>query len=360
MKKIAFLAVVFTFAAAAVEGQCNLDMRVAETRAGKRFDVSWARVPGASTYVLEEIEPSPSRRFEFAQTLGGRFSQGFERLTTYDVPVRYRVTALGVGGCTAERSVVYRADASFRRAMVRAVIPLAGSAPGANGAQFRTSLRLRAWNSNFEKGKLVFHPIGVPATPADPSIPYDLSKGPQSWDDVVAAFGATGLGSIDIIPDALPDTGEVRAPRADVRMYNVTAEGTFGTLSPQIQPFSYHADNDAADPALRVTVPGPELRLNMGVRTFLPSKVKVMVYRGETVLAERQLDISSEMLQFTSAAVFTGVDSLRPGDEITVRVHEGAGVPIYSLTDNATNDPALYLPPARVEYAIDRYQVIVD
>lgn len=360
MNRNILVALALTILGADAHAQCALDLRTTDLRAGRRYELSWARVPDATGYVIEETGAAAGtvNRFEVSQDQTAvRFRREFARQTTYDVPVSYRVTALGVAACTSVKSVIYKTDPAFRKAMVRAVIPLVGSAPGANGAQFKTALRLRSTDSTQKKGRLVFHPIGVPATGADPSIPYNLpgSDSVREWDDIVAAFGATGLGTIDIVPDAI-DNVVTRVPIADVRLFNVTAQGTFGTLASQIQPFSFHEDNLEADAGLTVTVPGPELRLNMGVRTFLDSDVDIVVSRNGQEIVDRTIAMVGDLLQFTTAAAFTGVD-LQPGDQITLRVR-GAGVPLYSLTDNRTNDPALFVPPALIEYSVDKYQLI--
>ncbi len=361
MKRAIFTALALTILVGEAHAQCALDLKTTDLRGGKQYEVSWARVPDATGYVLEEsaIAPGFVNRFEFSQNQTvSRFKRQFERQTTYDVVVTYRVTALGMAACSGTTSVVFKTDSGFRKAMTRSVIPLVGSAPGANGALFKTSLRLRANASGGQKGKIVFHPVGVPATANDPSIPFNLptAESKIEWDDIVVAFGATGLGTIDIVPDVLQGNVLSRVPTADVRLFNVTEAGTFGTLGTQVQPFSFHEENPVADAALTVTVPGPELRINMGVRTFLASDIDVVVVRGDQTIVNRTISQSADILQFTSAAAFTGAD-LQPGDAITVRVR-GAGVPMYTLTDNRTNDPALFVPPAMIEYEVDRYQII--
>jgi hypothetical protein len=361
MKK-ALLALALTTFAVQASAQCALDLKLTDLGQGKRFELSFARVPNATSYIVEETVDGRNsiNSFEISQDLTAtRFKRNFERQSTYNNSATYRVTALGVPNCTQDRVVQYKLDPTFRKAMVRSVIPLVGSTAGANGSLFKTSLRLRAVVAN-QSGKLIFHPIGVPATSGDPFIRYNLpeTRSVQEWDDVVAAFGATGLGTIDIVPDVNPQNPAVLqvVPYAEVRLFNVTDNGTFGTVEVQTQPFSFHEDNPESDAGLRVTMPAPELRLNVGVRTFLDSEVDVVVERNGQVIVNRTFDMIGDFLQFMPASAFVGSE-VQPGDEIFVRVR-GAGVPIYSLTDNKTNDPALFVPPVEIDSVVDKYQIV--
>jgi hypothetical protein len=359
MKKMILASAILLLSTIRVDAQCALDLQTSDLRSGKRYEVSWARVPGATSYVLEESSATQplTNRLEIPQdNATTRYRREFARRSTTDVVVTYRVTAVGVNFCSASKNVTYRTDTAFRKLMTRAVIPLVGSTPGAYGSLFKTSLVLRASDSTGQRGKLVFHPSGTPATVADPSIAYNLpnSNSVMAWDDVVAAFGATGLGSIDIVPDIT--AAYIRVPYADVRLFNVTAQGTFGTLEAQTQPYAFTDDNPDADPSLRVTVPATELRLNIGVRTFDDSQINVTVLRDKQKIVDRFWLVTGDLLQFTTANAFVGADLL-PGDEIFVRVY-GSGIPIYSLTDNRTNDPALFVPPAPIQLDLSRFEII--
>src|SRR5262245_61925366 len=86
----------------------------------------------------------------------------------------------------------------------KGIIPLVGSTAGLNGASFKTSLRIEAISDAY--GKIVFHPLGQVARDDDPSIPYSFPHVVSpitdyiQFDDIVAAMGQSGLGSLDIIP----------------------------------------------------------------------------------------------------------------------------------------------------------------
>lgn len=361
MKKT-LLAIAFAFCGVQTYAQCALDLKVTDLGQGKKFEVSFARVSSASGYLIEETVEGRTNinSFEISQDVTtSRYKRTFERQSTFNNKALYRVIGLGVPFCDEERFANYKLDPTFRKAMVRSVIPLVGSTPGANGSLFKTSLRLRS-SENKQTGKLIFHPAGVPATNGDPFIFYSLdgTNAVQEWEDIVTAMGATGLGTIDIIPDASLTTADTlqRAPYAEVRLYNVTPNGTFGAGEMQTQPFAFHEDNPNADAGLRVTMPTSELRLNIGVRTFLQSEIDVVVERNGAVLSSRTFEMVGDLLLFMPATTFVGSD-VQPGDEIFVRVR-GAGVPLYSLTDNKTNDPALFVPPAVIDQVIDKYQIV--
>ena len=85
-------------------------------------------------------------------------------------------------------------------AVLRGIIPVSGSTEGAFGSNFRTSLQLSNRTDRRQIGRLVFHPAGASASDADPSMPYALEPHQTiGYEDVVAAIGATGLGSIDLV-----------------------------------------------------------------------------------------------------------------------------------------------------------------
>src|ERR1700756_1039341 len=88
----------------------------------------------------------------------------------------------------------------------KGIIPIVGSTAGANGAHFKTLLRIYA--APDAHGKIVFHPLGAIASDSDPAMPYSFAPNAHvvtdylEWPDVVAAMGQSGLGTLDIIPDS--------------------------------------------------------------------------------------------------------------------------------------------------------------
>ena len=139
----------------------------------------------------------------------------------------------------------------------KGVIPLVGSTPGLNGALFKTSLRIYA--APDAHGRIVFHPLGTIARATDPSIPYSFPPNAHvvsdflQWDDVVAAMGQQGLGTLDIIPDA---NGGNFLPPVITRIYNDTPNGTFGTEVPMVLPRDYFFNVYSDQPQTALVVTG--------------------------------------------------------------------------------------------------------
>ncbi len=89
-----------------------------------------------------------------------------------------------------------------------------GSAQGASGSSFKTAVQIANPGFLTIQGHLVFHPIGHSASPSDPSLAYSLTANQTiAYPDIVAAMGATGLGSLDV-----HDQRELRAHGRDARL----------------------------------------------------------------------------------------------------------------------------------------------
>src|SRR5262249_6668059 len=149
----------------------------------------------------------------------------------------YRVTATNISNpadlCVSEAVVLVHGDPELDRMTRRAVIPIVGTTGGLNGSLFKTVLKLTGNVTQY--GRLVFHPIAKEGSDSDPSIPYSFdgnSSGVIIYDDLMAAFGFLGIGSLDVIPEGT----NLQAPRAEARIYNQAAEGTFGTMEPMMFP----------------------------------------------------------------------------------------------------------------------------
>lgn len=95
------------------------------------------------------------------------------------------------------------------------LFPITGSTRGANGSVFRTSAQLSNPGDAAIEGDLVFHPAGVEASDNDPSYRYRLAPyESQSLPDVIASIGASGVGSLELVPEFGP------APAVTVRIGN--------------------------------------------------------------------------------------------------------------------------------------------
>ncbi|HYI13033.1 MAG TPA: hypothetical protein VEK57_28565 [Thermoanaerobaculia bacterium] len=352
MSKRALLCFVAAAVALDLSAQCNFNFKKVNLGDGDRWRLEWTRAAGtADPYLLQEIRTVNGNTIsEYFQVTANSQSAGRwdVSLTSTDTTTRrYILQSQGGQPCGEELEVTFAADPDFTRLMRKSIVPLVGSTPGNNGALFKTELRLRGETGM--SGRLVLHPLGRPGSDADPQMRYEFratDNGVLEYEDVVAQLGVTGLGSLDIIPDPSP-AGLYIVPTADVRLYNVADGGTFGTIETQTQAWDFFGARQGSIKALIVTVPGPELRLNIGFRTLEGTGVLIFAYRGGQLIASANPTLEGDYLFFASAESILGV-TLMKGDTIRIMDPDGGSIPMYSLTDNVTNDPALFVPPTRV------------
>lgn len=315
----------------------------------------WDRIDGATDYSVSEAygDPVVYRRYS---TRGTTFP--VVHRASADATIHYTVTATiekGIRGledeepietgdaCIAAIDVEVPGDPAFRTMTRRAILPIVGSTPGSAGSKFKTSLVLRATAAE-QRGRLIFHPQGQPASDSDPSIPYSFpGRQPMILDDVVAAIGQSGIGSLDVVPD---EEGSSIVPSIEARLFNETSTGTFGTLAQPVYPYEYlHA------PLLEVVVPESDRsRVNVGFRTITATTVRVLIYNAAgTLVSFRDASFPAGWMQMTSINDFAG-KVLGPGQMIQANF-SGSVIPFYTVTENSTNDPTLIVasprPPSR-------------
>src|SRR5947207_14172041 len=153
---ISFLVLVL-FAAAPLFAVCNFNVGLTFIERGTR--ISWSPVQGADQYYLEystdgflttqrQVLAPNATSVDFLRTLSG-----------FGTRYSFRITALNSKDsnaevCTGTTALILHGDNAFRAAITRAIVPIVASIPGANGAQFKTSLRLRALTGNTGSGKI--------------------------------------------------------------------------------------------------------------------------------------------------------------------------------------------------------------
>ena len=272
--------------------------------------------------------------------------------TTFDLPVSYRVTAINSSNpsdsCVGEATVLVHADPELARETRRTVIPVVGTTAGLNGSFFKTSLSL-AGNETLH-GRLVFHPIGRPGSDSDPSIPYDFSKGNLLvFDDLMAAFGLFGVGSLDIVPEG----DSLQSPDAQARIYNTSAQGTFGTMEPIFFPADWFglnrpAEESHAGASIAVLRIPDGMRVNLGIRSFSQLSFTISISHADgTSSFKGPLGMDPDTLLMGTPSQLVApltLPDLVPGDTVSILISRGAGIPFYTLTDNKTNDPAINFP----------------
>lgn len=337
---IAALLLSFSTARAA----CIMDLRY------ENGEVRWKPVPGAERYQVQESfnDFVTSRNF---YTKSADFK--VEHRVTYPINVRYRVTTeLTVGAqalavettptvaaCTATITIPLDVDPEFRKLTGRAILPVVGSTPGAMGGQFKTYLKLTA-SVPGQSGRIVFHPAGKAAADTDPSRPFTFASTGDTlvFDDVVAEMGQSGIGSLEIIPDA---AGEPIVPVIEARLFNDTSIGTFGTNAFPVYPFDYMAVD-----GLRIVMPDSRFRVNVGFRAITDANVGVLIFGLDRRLrGNRGFTLPAGWMQMTSINDVAG-GPLQPGEYIQLSFG-GSVVPFYTITENRTNDPTLIVAPPR-------------
>jgi len=303
-----------------------------EVPVGSAFDVTWSAVAGATAYVVEE-NGAPATT---VSTTSATFTKSSAGTFTYRVTAR---NACADGPYSAP--VTVRVAARPPLPANARVLPIAGSADGAFGSSYRTSVQLYNACGVGMAGTMVFHPIGAAGGDSDPSLAYNLAPGETlSYPDLVAALGVPrGLGSLDLVP-----SGYQQTPWTVVRIFNdAGASGTTGMT------FDALALADALQAGQRGVVVAPidpaRARMNIGIRTLgngATLTITVKDRRGATVSVERQTYPPTYLTQFAAT-------SLTGDDVVLFDVEAGSAIVYASTNDNVTQDPSVQiarpLPP---------------
>ncbi|MCU1347713.1 MAG: hypothetical protein JWO56_743 [Acidobacteria bacterium] len=212
------------------------------------------------------------------------------------------------------------------------VVPVAGSAAGAFGSNFRTSVSLTNGGREPIKGRLVFHPAGQAGSASDPSIPYTIDRASSvSFGDVVSEIGSTGLGTLDLI-----STNSYR-PIVNVRIFDDRGAGGTSGFTEGLFALSEALELPNAY-VFSIPLDTTNFRMNLGVRTLdVPTRVRYTLSSalGAThTPVERTYPVN--FFEQVGATVILG--PLDAGGAIQVRVLEGSAILYASTTDNRTND----------------------
>jgi hypothetical protein len=230
------------------------------------------------------------------------------------------------------------------------VFPVVGSTRGLNNASFKTSLRIGPPDAS-SIGKIIFHPAGRAGSDDDPSIPYRVERGQTlQFDDVVAAIGQSGIGSLDIL-QTVPFLSEGTAVLpVEARLFNEAAEGTYGAFEGPVLP------PDAFKPIdWNIFVPSSRFRLSVGIRTLTAAHVTFFLIAADGAITEKIADYAPDFVFLDAADHFFG-KPVNPGDSIVINVSGDnvIAIPFHTLTDNSTNDPAVFNPqsPAHATFPV--------
>lgn len=348
MRSIRVLAATALFAISAVPlfAACPLPLTVTNfpSPATPTFRLSWPSVASATQYEIQSSSDgfvnTKSLKVVDAATTSVTITQ---KTSAPFIVYSYRVIASHPSDpfdiqCIGTATTRF---GSFALAPLvrKTVIPVAGSTRGLNNADFKTSLRIGPASSS-QGGKIVFHPAGQPGSENDPSITYRLENGGiVQYDDIVAAIGQSGIGSIDIIstfPTATYPLLEMLP--VEVRVFNQTPTGTFGGFESAVQGADAFRPSDWS-----VLVPSARFRVNVGVRTITTAHVTFFHFSATRPLTQKVLDLPGDYVFMQAADSFFG-EPVQEGDTIVMHFDgsDTIAVPFHTFTDNSTNDPSIF------------------
>ncbi|HJW93875.1 MAG TPA: hypothetical protein VJ901_09670 [Thermoanaerobaculia bacterium] len=328
------IALLILFLAPAVLA-CDLNVRAHTTELPS--SIEWDRYIGAFSYLVTESSDGfvTTRTYEVPTnsfTIPHRVSEVTK--FSYRVEAHFETDQVIDGSCRGAIELALRPDPQFRKMTRKVIVPIVGSVVGATGAKFRTSLRITSTTGQ-QHGRIVFHPAGQ-ASDSDPSIPYSFDRIKQSfaWDDIVQAIGATGIGSLDIVPD---EDADPAAPTVLARHYTDAPNGTFGSFEPAVQPFDFITPAGFA-----VNPPDQGFRLNVGFRTLTTTTVSALVFDSTGHVKDlKTLSLPGDYFTLIPSTQLVG--ELAPGETFSLSF-SGSVIPFYTLTENGTNDPAVVIP----------------
>jgi hypothetical protein len=337
---------------------CRIDVQANENAKGEAR-VEWTPIPGALVYDVM-VSTKYGAPMYAGSTTHSEMSIGPQATDrqqhTFTV---YAFFNDPLATCSGSNHLILEGDRKLATATEKRIVPLVGSARGANGADFRTSLWMG--KSPLARGRIVFRPTGTVASDADPFIRYQFSDndspGPQElyWDDVVAAMGATGTGSLEIIPERINlELSNLTVPDVSVRVYNVTDKGTFGTHADAVLPSEWYLNPDSTHASVGIRVPAAHgnTRRNIGFRTLTP-----IIYRINVVTPGQEGfgttgTAPAGITQFGSLDAFVG-QPVADNARVFVHILDGYAIGFYTETDNLTNDPTLVVDtPSQLEEVV--------
>ncbi len=318
----------------------------------------WFPVPGAAEYRVEWTQQPSSLSNSSTTTLTFRT---IFHIVLKETVVRYRVSAVNESDptfvpCSAVATYTVVPDAALVRAAERLIIPIAGSARGVNGARFTTRLALRSTphrdfycplcpppTGYVTSGRVMFHPAGRPASENDPSLRYRLLDwNTVVYEDVMAAIGATGLGWLELVPDA----GSYMPYDAEAWIFNVGGNVKVGTRVEGV--FGRDHYDSVRDVETVVTDPEQE-RMSIGALLLAGAgRLDIRLRRPDgSVAVGRPVEVKADTLEHVSLSSIFPDTTINAGD--VVHVHflgaqgTSIGVVYLTTTNNTTNDAEIIL-----------------
>lgn len=259
--------------------------------------------------------------------------------------------------CSQDFLIHIEKDAPLTRDALRMVVPVAGFVRGAFNSLFKTRIVLQNPWTDTISGKLVFHRANTPGSASDPSLAYSLaSKTMVTYEDVVTAIGATGLGTLDIVPD-VTEFGNYPEPFVRADLISAGASGGEFTASLPVVTSSSNIDGVLFDtPQFLVETPHNK-RINVGVRSLsAPVTIDGYVYGPDGAQrAHATRTYGADVYEQTPLSSWFS-DVQQPGDTILFSIQRtgsfgwAAGSIVFlAETDNTTNDVSIVLPRQKVD-----------
>lgn len=226
--------------------------------------------------------------------------------------------------------------------LVASVLPVAGSTPGAFGSYFRTGIQLSNLGSMAISGRLVFHAAGAASSPDDPSLPFTIYPvSTFSHNDVVAAMGQAGLGTLDVVVGALSvvplTTARVYADSGDGGTFGFTEEAAGSCCLGFRMILSIGSTSYLVAPSDLT-----HFRYNIGVRALFKAptlRFRVVGPGGTLVREVTKTYPPGNFVQQPSDAFFGG--PIPPSALIVIDVTAGTAIVYGATVDNMTNDPSI-------------------
>jgi hypothetical protein len=193
-------------------------------------------------------------------------------------------------------------------------------------------------------GQLVFHRQGVPASGSDPALSYSIDPGAiKVFNDIVAAFGATGAGSIDVIAQA---AGQPDVLAADIE--SGSSSYPAGTAVPAINAAAALVGDDRA----MLVAPGnlQKMQFDAVVRTFGSGVTFTVIARDASgaTLATTPLHYDANTMVQVSADTLAGGVPVQPSETFDIFIHDGSAI-IEAETSAKGMASHNFTPAARID-----------
>jgi hypothetical protein len=322
----------------ALQAQCTLtlsDQGIIHMKSGEKRTLTWNTVPDASSYLVEELIEGLGERTTPDFALGGPYTESrngegrgltsypVSHSVLYKITFHYTVTALkredpSFQPCKADVRYVVDADDRLVDLAARRIVPIAGKVHGLNNSDFSTALivtggglgsHAQPGEEKLYQGRIYFRPLGTRESANDPSVAYNLN-GDETvvFDDIMATLGATGVGTIEVVPRIGFPT-----PQADAIIENRLADGKRTGVR-----ITAAWGRDYLDPRTGVTV---AIRNNTDARMAIG--VRAMGSGGGLLQFERKSSDGTELGTVQQRAVPGDATTLIPLESVFPSVSTG-------------------------------------